>query len=68
MKESGPVHNGWIRLWIIYFLDETVFLFLEAIELCSVRHNRGSKETIHSYEHPRTKTIHHSRPKLGRGN
>jgi hypothetical protein len=41
---SGRVHSGWIGLWVVYFLDETVHLFLVAIKLCSVRHNRRSKE------------------------
>jgi hypothetical protein len=50
------VHSGWIGLRVGYFLDETVYLFLEAIKLCSGRHNRGSKETIHSNERPQTKT------------
>ena len=49
------------------FLDETAYLFLEAIKLCSVRHNRESNETIHSNEYPQTKTNLSSGPKLGRG-
>ena len=76
----APRNDGWTQvrdqplLWhpnrrsrMDRFLDETAYLFLEAIKLCSVRHNRESNETIHSNEYPQTKTNLSSRPKLGRG-
>jgi hypothetical protein len=66
-KDPGGCNADGSACGLSIFLDETAYLFLEAIKLCSVRHNRESNETIHSNEYPQTKTNPSSRPKLGRG-
>jgi hypothetical protein len=66
-KDPGGCNADGSACGLSIFLDETAYPFLEAIKLCSVRHNRESNETIHSNEYPQTKTNLSSRPKLGRG-